>query len=94
MLNSTSVQVTILPLPSQFAHDVLKGYLVKYRRVDEPLSPVIVRLLQLDQLVVNLTDLDEFTNYSIQASAFTSKGQGPLSVPCYVKTDEDGTFNF
>ena len=91
MLNSTSVQVTLLPLPSQFAHGILKGYLVRYRRVDEPLSPASIRLLQLDQLVVNLTDLDEFTNYSVQALALTSKGQGPLSAPFYVKTDEDGT---
>jgi len=90
MLNSTSIQVTLLPLPSQFAHGTLRGYFVRYQRADEPLSPSIDRFLQQDQSVVNLTDLEEFTNYSVQASAVSSKGQGPFSAPFYVKTDEDG----
>lgn len=91
MLNSTSIQVTLLSLPSEFVHGILKEYLVAYRRVDDPLSPATVRSLQVEQLVVNLTDLNEFTNYSVQALATTSKGQGPNSAPFYVKTDEDGT---
>ena len=90
MLSSTSIQVTLVPLPSQFTHGTLQGYLVRYRQADEPLSPDIIRLLQRNQSVVNLTDLEEFTNYSVQASAFTSKGSGPFSAPFYVKTDEDG----
>ncbi|XP_078349636.1 LOW QUALITY PROTEIN: polycystin-1-like protein 2 [Oculina patagonica] len=89
MLNATSIQVTLLPLPSEFVHGILKEYLVAYGRVDDPLSPATVRSLQVDQLVVNLTNLNEFTNYSIQALATTSKGQGPNSAPIYVKTDED-----
>ena len=91
MLNSTSIQVNLLPLPSEFVHGILTEYLLTYRRVDNPLSPAIAQALQVDQLVVNLTDLNEFTNYSVQASAATSKGQGPASAPLYVKTDEDGT---
>lgn len=90
MLSSTSIQVTVLPLPSQFIHGILKGYLVRYGRADEPLSPGNIRLLQWNQLVVNLTNLEEFTNYSVQASGVSSKGQGPFSSPLYVQTDEDG----
>ena len=90
MLSSTSIQVTVLPLPSQFIHGILKGYLVRYGRADEPLSLGIMRLIQRNQSVVNLTDLEEFTNYSVQASGVSSKGQGPFSSPLYVKTDEDG----
>ena len=91
MVDSTSIKVTLLPLSSEFAHGILKEYLVKYRRVDEPLSADIVRSLQVNQSSLNLTDLNEFTYYSIQASATTSKGEGPKSAPFYVKTDEDGT---
>lgn len=90
MLSSTSIQVTVLPLPSQFIHGIVKGYLVRYRRADEPLSLGIKRFIRRNQSVVNLTDLEEFTNYSVQASAVSSKGQGPFSSPFYVKTDEDG----
>ena len=90
MLSSTSIQVTVLPLPSQFIHGIVKGYLVRYRRADEPLSLGIKRFIRRNQSVVNLTDLEEFTNYSVQASAVSSKGQGPFSSPLYVKTDEDG----
>ena len=90
MLNSTSIQVTVLPLPSRFIHGTLKGYLVRYGRADEALSLGITQLFQWDQSVVNLTNLEEFTNYSIQASAVSSKGQGPFSSPLYVQTDEDG----
>lgn len=90
MLSSTTIQVTVLPLPSQFIHGILKGYLVRYGRADEPLSPGNIRLLQWNQLEVNLTNLEEFTNYSVQASGGSSKGQGPFSSPLYVQTDEDG----
>lgn len=90
MLSSTSVQVTLLPLPSQFIHGTLTGYFVRYGRADEELSLSIIRLLQRNQSMINLTNLEEFTNYSVQASAVTSKGSGPFSAPFYVKTDEDG----
>lgn len=94
MVSSTSIQVTLLPLPSEFVHGILKGYLVTYRRIDDLLSPTTVLSLQIDQLVVELTDLNEFTAYSVQASAITSKGQGPRSVPILVTTAEDGTLLF
>ena len=89
-LNSTSIQVTLQSLPSQFAHGILKGYLMTYQRVDQHQSAV-ERLLAVNQTVVQLNDLDEFTNYSIQALAFTRKGQGPSSPPFHIRTDEDGT---
>ena len=90
MLNSTTIQVNILPLPSEFVHGILKEYLLTYRRVDKPLLAATVRKLPVDQLTFNLTELDEFTNYSVQASAATSKGEGPTSALFYVMTDEDG----
>ena len=65
-----------------------------YERVDQHPTTVVERILQVNQPDVQLTDLNEFTNYSVQVSAFTSKGHGPSSAPFYVMTDEDGTVIF
>ena len=39
---------------------------------------------------VSFMGLEKYTNYSIQVSAFTIKGEGSQSEPIVVKTDEDG----
>ena len=64
---------------------------MNYHRVDQYPPTVVVRILEVNQSVVQLNGLNEFTNYSVQVSAFTSKGHGPNSAPLTVMTDEDGT---
>ena len=39
-----------------------------------------------------LTDLKEYTNYSITVFAATSKGRGNASLPIIVITDEDSKY--
>ena len=39
---------------------------------------------------VSLLGLEKYTNYSIQVSSFTVKGEGTQSEPIVVITDEDG----
>ena len=39
---------------------------------------------------VSFMGLEKYTNYSIQVSAFTVKGEGNKSEPIVVITDEDG----
>ena len=39
---------------------------------------------------ISFMGLEKYTNYSIQVSAFTVKGEGNLSEPIVVITDEDG----
>lgn len=43
-----------------------------------------------DGLDVTLTQLQKFTNYSLQVLAYTRKGEGVRSNPIYVRTLEDG----
>ena len=40
----------------------------------------------------NLTELNEYTNYSITVFASTVKGRGNVSEPIIVITDEDSKF--
>ena len=94
MLSAISIQVTIQPLPSEFVHGILRGYKMIYQSVDQHPSTVVVRILEVNQSVVQLTGLNEFANYSVRVSAFTSKGPGPSSAPFYFMTEEDGTVVF
>ena len=57
------------------------------------------RTNQSEQILQNVTvasrnvsfmGLEKYTNYSIQVSAFTVKGEGNKSQPIVVITDEDG----
>ena len=57
------------------------------------------RTNQSEQILQNVTvasrnvsfmGLEKYTNYSIQVSAFTVKGEGNISEPIVVITDEDG----
>ena len=57
------------------------------------------RTNQSEQILQNVTvasrnvsfmGLEKYTNYSIQVSAFTVKGEGNKSEPIVVITDEDG----
>ena len=57
------------------------------------------RTNQSEQILQNVTvasrnvsfmGLEKYTNYSIQVSAFTVKGEGNQSEPIVVITDEDG----
>ena len=42
----------------------------------------------------SLSGLEKYTNYTIQVSAFTTKGEGTKSEPTVVITDEDGKFRW
>ena len=41
---------------------------------------------------ISFTRLEKYTNYTIQVLAFTVKGDGKLSEPIVVITDEDGKY--
>ena len=41
---------------------------------------------------ITLTGLDKYTPYTVEMSAYTSKGDGPGSQPITVWTDEDSKY--
>lgn len=46
--------------------------------------------IKSDGLEVTLTQLQKFTNYSLEVLAYTRKGEGVRSNPIYIRTLEDG----
>ena len=84
--SSTSVNVTWEDVATGFIHGILKGYRVFYSRTKD--NGAAVR--QADKHYVHLEGLDKFTNYTIQAAAFTRIGYGAKSTKLIVSTDEDG----
>ena len=49
-------------------------------------------LLTTSKLSVTIVGLRKFTNYSIQALAYTRTGEGVASVPLYVITQQDSEY--
>ena len=80
------MNVTWEDVATGFIHGILRGYRVFYSRTKD--NGAAVR--QADKHYVHLEGLDKFTNYTIQAAAFTRIGYGAKSTKLIVSTDEDG----
>lgn len=89
-LSSTSLQLKWSPVQDGFVHGILLGYRIYYRITNFPSMPLIN--VTYGPTTVNATfhDLLTYTNYTLQITAFTSKGEGPHTQPIIVTTDEDG----
>ena len=78
------------PVEDGFVHGILLGYRLYYRLTTLPLMPPFNRTMAPDQLETIYEGFLMFTNYTFQITAFTSKGEGPLSQEVVISTDEDG----
>ena len=70
------------------------GVIIMYQVVYQPMEtfggaigPLTVNVTQL---TADLTDLEEYVNYTISVRAYTSAGEGPYSDGVTVITLEDG----
>ena len=88
--SSTSVNVTWEVVATGFIHGILRGYRVFYSRTKDNGAAVRQAVIRADKHYVHLEGLDKFTNYTIQAAAFTRIGYGVKSTKLIVSTDEDG----
>ena len=72
------------------------GIIIMYEVQYEPLQTFGVLLIQTVNItapatMMNLTDLEEYVEYSITVRAYTSVGPGPYSDPPFTeRTEEDG----
>ena len=86
--SSTSISVNwdIVPVADQ--NGIIQTYTVKYKALpnDSPQEA----LVSAPTTQVNLTGLTKYRNYSITVFASTAKGDGNVSEPIIVTTDEDG----
>ena len=91
--SSTAIYVGWSPIPQQFIHGILMGYQLHYINTNsEGFGDVSkgVHTIETGRTSALIQGLLKFTNYRIQVSAFTVKGDGPRSDVVVVKTEEDG----
>jgi len=90
--SSTATYVEWPPIPKHFIHGILLGYHITYTNMDpDGFGDVStgVHATGAGSTSTVIQGLLKFTNYRIQVSGFTVKGDGPLSHAVVVRTDED-----
>lgn len=91
--SSTAIYVEWSPISKRFIPGILLGYHIHYTNLDpERFGDVStgVRPTGAGNTSTQIQGLLKFTNYSVQVSGFTVKGDGPMSDAVIVTTDEDG----
>ncbi|XP_051786833.1 phosphatidylinositol phosphatase PTPRQ [Erpetoichthys calabaricus] len=83
VLSSTTIQILFLPprLPN--------GIIRKYTIFLTPQNETVLQIVNTTFLTNNITGLRKYTNYTIQLSASTSKGEGVRSKNITILTGED-----
>ena len=84
---STSVLVQWNNVPAAYQNGVILSYTVTYKALPDG-SPQ-TKVVSAPTTQVTLMGLNEYTNYSITVFASTIKGNGNMSEPIVVITDED-----
>ena len=88
--SSTSILVQWDDVPKRDQNGIILSYTVTYKTLPGGTPKTMV----VDTKQVTLTGLNEYTNYSITVFASTFKGNGNVSEPIIVITDEDSKFVF
>ena len=68
---------------------IITSYEVEFEPLDFP-ADIFIDTINTTNLLMVITDLEEFVNYNISVRAYTSVGPGPYSDPVTVRTFEDG----
>ena len=79
-------------VPAAEQNGIILSYTVTYKALPGGTPKTMVVVAPTTE--VTLTDLNEFTNYSITVFASTVKGAGNDSEPIIVITDEDSTLKY
>jgi len=85
--SSTSILVTWDEVPAEQQNGIITGYTITYHSQTENHNGTV--LVNGSVLQTELTNLKEFVNYDITVLASTVKGDGPLTAPLVVRTDQD-----
>lgn len=91
-MTSQSLQISWQPPSPQHTNGLLQGYKIIYEHVGETVGSGSDDLdtKKTNELTIVLSGLKKFTNYSIQALAYTRMGDGVPSSPTFCQTEEDG----
>ena len=77
-------------MPAADQNGIILRYTVTYTAL--PNGSPQPKVVDSSATDTTLTELNEYTNYSITVFASTSKGDGNVSAPITVITDEDSKF--
>ena len=88
--SSTSILVQWGDVPATDQNGIILRYTVTYTALPGGIERT--KVVDAPTTQANLTGLNEYTNYSITVFASTVKGDGNVSEPITVITDEDSTF--
>ncbi len=69
---------------------IITQYEVLYQPLESFGGDIGVLTTNVSELATNLTDVEEFINYTISVRAYTSVGAGPYSDGMTVSTPQDG----
>lgn len=92
-LTAQNVQVTWKPPPSDKVHGVVQGYKLLYEAANDAMSSDIQGSRETKithALSTVLHGLNPYTNYTVQALAYTRAGEGVSSSPVSCTTEETG----
>ena len=90
--SSTSILVQWGDVPLADQNGIILSYTVTYKALSGGSPQTKVANAPTRKSI--LTGLNEYTNYSITVFASTAKGDGNVSAPIIVVTDEDSKFSF
>ncbi len=68
---------------------IITMYEVLYQPLETFNGNITTQTMNVTERSANLTDLEEFVNYTISVRAYTSEGEGPYSEEMIVMTPED-----
>ena len=88
-VSSTSIYVTWDMVPPIDQNGIITMYEVMYQPLETFNGNISTSTINLTNMSVLLTDLQEFVNYTISVRAYTSVGAGPYSDEITVMTLED-----
>ena len=83
-----SVNVSWMMLDCQDRHGNITMYEVRYSTVGDSVY-LTLNTSNGDETSLTVDGLEEFTNYTIQVTAYTAVGPGPYSAPMDVQTLQD-----
>ena len=90
--SSTEIMVTWDIVSRINQNGVITMYEVLYQPQETFNGTIKEMTVNVTELTANLTDLEEYVNYTISVRAYTSVGEGPYSEGIIELTNEDGNF--
>ena len=91
-VSPTSIMVTWDMVPPIDQNGVITMYQVLYQPLETFGGAIGPLTVNVTELTADLTDLEEYVNYTISVRAYTSAGEGPYSDGVVELTFEDSKF--